>query len=322
MEDQAADARTSTWLVPAASASLRLDVFLRRALPHLSRRALDQALGEKLFLINGRAGKKGDRLSAGDCVAFSGPIEWLAEQPPPALRADVPIIYEDDAILALDKPAGMATHGFSARDDATLANFILARWPQLLTVGKSRWEPGLVHRLDVETSGLILVAKTQTAFDRLRRQFRRREVSKTYWALVWGESLDGGEIHLPLAHDSSDQRKMRVVDADGSGKPTRSWPTLTHYRRIGAAPGVSLLEVVMATGVTHQIRIHLAASGWPIVGDGLYGAERKENLGLARHFLHARGLEFRHPDSRQTIVLESELPGDLAKVLERLGIKF
>src|SRR5688572_7940296 len=115
MVDQAAAARTHLWPVPVESASLRLDVFVRRALPHLSRRALDQALGEKLFLINGRAGKKGDRLAAGDCVMFSGPVEWLAEQPSPAPRADVPIVYEDEAILALDKPAGLATHGFSAR---------------------------------------------------------------------------------------------------------------------------------------------------------------------------------------------------------------
>ena len=322
MVDQAAGARTRLWPVPVESASLRLDVFVRRALPHLSRRVLDQALGEKLFLINGRAGKKGDRLAAGDCVMFSGPVEWLAEQPLPAPRANVPIVYEDEAILALDKPAGMATHGFSARDDDTLANFVLARWPELLTVGKSRWEPGLVHRLDAETSGLLLVAKTQMAFASLRKQFRRREVNKTYWALVWGDSLDGGEIHSPLAHDRSDKRKMRVFDADASGKPTRSWPALTQYRRIGAAPGMSLLEVIMATGVTHQIRVHLAASGWPIVGDGLYGPERKENFGLERHFLHAKRLEFHHPDTQRMVQLDSEIPADLTKVLERLGIKF
>jgi 23S rRNA pseudouridine1911/1915/1917 synthase len=322
MVDQAAGAGTPMWPVPVESASLRLDVFVRRALPHLSRRALDQALGEKLFLINGRTGKKGDRLATGDSVMFSGPVEWLAEQPPPAQRSDVQIIYEDEAILALDKPAGMATHGFSARDDATLANFILARWPELLTVGKSRWEPGLVHRLDVETSGLILVAKTQTAFASLRKQFRRREVTKIYWTLVWGESLERGKIHLPLAHDSSDKRKMRVFDPDASGKPTRSWPALTQYRSIGAAPGVSLLEVIMATGVTHQIRVHLAASGWPIVGDDLYGPERKDKFGLERHFLHAKALEFHHPDNRRTVKIDAALPSELTDVLERLGVRF
>lgn len=322
MVDQAAGAKTPKWSVPAQSASLRLDAFLRRALPHLSRRTLDRALGEKLFLINGRAGRKGDRLGAGDCVAFCGPIEWLAERPSPAAQLDVPIVYEDEAILVLDKPAGMASHGFSARDDATLANFLLARRPELYNVGKSRWEPGLVHRLDVETSGLILVAKTQAAFDSLRTQFRRREVSKTYWALVWGDTVDRGVIDLPLAHDSSDQRKMCVIILSGRGKPTRSWPALTQYHKLGAAHGMSLLEIVMATGVTHQIRVHLAAIGCPIVGDVLYGAEGKEKFGLARHYLHARGLEFRHPDDRRTVKVEAALPGELTDVLERLGIRF
>jgi 23S rRNA pseudouridine1911/1915/1917 synthase len=322
MVDQATRAITPTWSVPAASASLRLDAFLRRALPHLSRHALDQVIGEKLFQINGRAGKKGDRLATEDCVTFSGPSEWLAERPPPAAQLDVPIIYEDEAILALDKPAGMATHGFSARDDTTLANFLLARWPELYQVGKSRWEPGLVHRLDIETSGLILVAKTQAAFDSLRTEFRRHEVSKTYWALVWGDTVDQGAIDFALAHDSSDQRKMRAVIPDGRGQLTRSWRALTQYRKIGAAQGMSLLEIIMASGVTHQIRVHLAAIGRPIVGDALYGAQGKESFGLARHFLHARGLEFRHPDGQRTVRLESAIPADLTAVLERLGIKF
>ncbi|MBM2803251.1 MAG: Pseudouridine synthase [Deltaproteobacteria bacterium] len=322
MVDQVASAKTPSWLVPAQSASLRLDAFLRRAQPHLSRRTLDQAIGEKLFLINGRAGKKGDRLAAGDSVAFCGPAAWLAEQPPPAARFAVPIVYEDDTILALDKPAGMATHGFSARDDATLANFLLTRWPELYDVGKSRWEPGLVHRLDVETSGLILVAKTQAAFASLRAQFRRREVSKTYWALVWGDTVDRGTIDLPLAHDGSNKRKMRVIIPSGSGKPPRTWRAATQYRKMGAAHGMSLLEIVMATGVTHQIRVHLAAIGCPIVGDVLYGDQGKEKFGLERHFLHARGLEFRHPGSQRAVQLESKIPGDLTEVLERLGLTF
>jgi len=156
----------------------------------------------------------------------------------------------------------------------------------------------------------------------LRTQFRRREVSKTYWALVWGDTLDRGTIDFPLAHDGSDKRKMRVVKLAGSGKPPRSWRALTDYRKIGAAQGMSLLEIVMATGVTHQIRVHLTAIGWPIVGDALYGTEEKERFGLQRHFLHDRGLEFRHPDSQRTVMLESKLPGDLTEVLERLGIRF
>ncbi len=319
MVDQVASAKTPSWLVPPEFAAARLDVFVRSCLPHLSRRAIDQAIGARLFLLNGLVGKKGDRLVAGNRLVFTGPVDWLAEQPLPAAELKLPIVFEDVSILVLDKPAGLATHGFSARDGVTVANFIVARWPELLKVGKSRWEPGLVHRLDVETSGLILVAKTQAAFASLRTQFRRREVTKTYWALVWGDTVDRGTIELPLAHDGSDKRKMRVIIPGGSGKPPRSWRALTQYRKIGAAHGMSLLEIVMATGVTHQIRVHLAAIGCPIVGDVLYGAEGKERFGLARHFLHARGVEFRHPDSQRTVQLESAMPGDLTEVLERLG---
>ena len=320
MVDQAAGAKTTEWRVPAESASLRLDAFVRRALPHLSRRAIDQAIGEQLFQINGRAGKKGDRLAAGDCVAFAGPVEWLDERPPPA-RFDVPIIYEDDAMLALDKPAGVATHGFSARDGVTVANFIAARWPELANVGKSRWEPGLVHRLDVETSGLILVAKTQAAFDSLRTQFRRREVRKTYWALVWGDTDDHGIIDFPLAHDRSDKRKMRALKPGRSDKPARTWRALTQYRKIGAANGMSLLEIIMTTGVTHQIRVHLAALGHVIVGDRLYGAQHEAAFGLQRHFLHAKGLAFTHPSDDRALKLDTELAPELGEVLRRLGIK-
>lgn len=319
--DQVVNAKTPSWLVPPEFATARLDVFVRQCLPHLSHRAIEQAIGEKLFLINGRAGKKGDRLVTGDCIAFAGPIEWLAERPPPATQLDIAIVYEDAALLALDKPAGVATHGFSARDGVTVANFIAARWPELLKVGKSRWEPGLVHRLDVETSGLIVVAKTQAAFDSLRTQFRRREVRKTYWALVWGDTDDHGIIDFPLAHDRSDKRKMRAVEPDRSNQPARTWRALTQYRKIGAANGMSLLEIIMVTGVTHQIRVHLAALGHVIVGDRLYGTAHAEAFGLQRHFLHAKGLALAHPSDGRPLKLDAELAPELGEVLRRLGIK-
>ena len=320
MDDQAAGAKTPSWLVPAKFAAARLDVFARHCLPHLSRRQIDKAIGEKLFLLHGRAGKKGDRLAAGDRLTFSGPAAWLAEEPPPAAELDIRIVYEDAAILALDKPAGVATHGFSARDNATLANFLLARWPELLNVGKSRWEPGLVHRLDVETSGLVLVAKTQAAFDRLRAQFRRRKICKTYWALVWGDAEPEGTIDFPLAHDPRDPRRMRAVKQSRGVGRRRAWPALTRYRKLGAARGLSLLEIDMATGVTHQIRVHLAAIGHPILGDRLYAVKGKETFGLRRHFLHAKSLAFGHPDDGRVVKLESELPRELRDVLGLVGI--
>ena len=321
MVDQVTEANTTSWSVPAELKSLRLDAFVRRCLPHLSRRAIDKAIGEKLFLVNGRVGKKGQRLSAGDDLVFTGPLPWLADLPRPAAEFDIPIIYEDAVLVGLDKPAGVATHGFSARDRFTVANFIAARWPELLSVGKSRWEPGLVHRLDSETSGLLLVAKTNIAFDQLRGQFRRRAIRKTYWALVWGEAESQGEIALPLAHDSRDRRRMRVIEPSESTARQRVWPALTRYRKLGSAQGLSLLEIEMATGVTHQIRVHLAALGHAIVGDDLYGAAHEEAFGLRRHFLHAKGLELTHPAEPRVLKLDAPLAPELGEVLRRLGIK-
>ncbi len=186
------------------------------------------------FPSMGDVARKGDRLSAGDRLVFSGPAALLAANPLPDTSLDVPIVYEDSSIFIVDKPAGIATHGFSGRDTGTLANYIAAQHPHLLGVGKNRWEPGLVHRLDTETSGLVLVAKTQTAFDRLRQQFRRRQVAKIYWALVWGTTNAAGVIDLPLAHDPRDKSRMRAVSESLRMKKIKTWKALTRYRKVGA----------------------------------------------------------------------------------------
>jgi len=289
-------------------------------LPHLSRQEIHRAIAEDLFLLNGRVARKGDRVSGGDRLSFIGPLDLLADAPPPAAQLKIPIIYEDNSILAVDKPAGVATHGFSGRDGATLANFLAAHRPEVLHFGKSRWEPGLVHRLDIETSGVVLIAKTQAAFDSLREQFRRREVKKIYLALVWGRPLDYGTIELTLAHDRGDKRRMVTVRQPERSPDRRVWRGVTHYRVIGSARGTSLLEVEMETGVTHQIRVHLSSNGYPIVGDALYGADYPETFGLARHFLHARSLTLRHPATGKLISVEAELPPELREVLQRIGL--
>jgi len=239
----------------------------------------------------------------------------------PALQ--VPIVYEDAAVMVLDKPAGVASHGFSARDTLTLANFLMAQRPELAAVGKSRWESGLVHRLDRETSGLVLVAKGRAAFESLRLQFSRREIKKIYWALVWGNAEAEGAIDYPLAHDSRDPRRMRALTAPAPRhKAVRCWRALTRFRKLCRRRGLSLLEVEMASGVTHQIRVHLAAIGHPIVADALYGAPGTETFGLDRHFLHARSLQFHHPETGGTVTVEAELPAQLKEVLKRLKITF
>ena len=320
MVDQAEGGENQVWLVPDGAQALRLDGFLRQCLPHLSRQELHRAIAENLFLHNGRIARKGDRVSGGDRLSFVGPPDVLSDAPPPAPLLDIPIIYEDDTMLAVDKPAGVATHGFSGRDGATLANFLAAHRPGILNVGTSRWEPGLVHRLDIQTSGVVLVAKTQSAFDRLRAQFRRRSITKTYLALVWGQPLERGTIELALAHDPRDRRRMIAVSQPERNTDRRIWRATTHYHMIATAGGLSLLEAEMDTGVTHQIRVHLSSNGNPIVGDTLYGADYRESFGLARHFLHARSLTLRHPATGQLFSIDAELANELGEVLQRIGM--
>ena len=322
MADQVTQAATRSWIVSDAPAEIRLDAFVRRCMPHLSRRELLDAIRGKLFRINERVGSKGDKLAAGDRVTFEGPRHWLLSIPPPQPQLHVPVVYEDASLLVVDKPAGMATHGFSGRDQDTLANFLAAALPDLLLIGKSRWEPGLVHRLDRETSGVVLVAKTQAAFDALRLQFRRRQVKKKYWALVWGESEGEGSISWPLVHDPSDKRRMQaMIGRSLQAKNQKSWAALTCFRKLSDADGVSFLEIQMETGVTHQIRVHLAAIGHPIIGDSLYGEPNRNNFGLHRHFLHACSLEFFHPDDGRRVKTEAPLPAELEAVLKRLRAK-
>ncbi|HEY2990583.1 MAG TPA: RluA family pseudouridine synthase [Candidatus Binatia bacterium] len=311
-----------SWTVPADVESIRLDAFVHRCLPHLSLREAQKAIGERGFWINDRAGKKGDRLVGGDRLRFHGARHWLAPAPIPRADLGVVIRYEDESILALDKPAGIATHGFSGRETASLANFLAAVRPALRDVGPSRWEPGLVNRLDRGTSGLVLAAKDQASFEDLRAQSRGGLIKKKYWALVWGKTGAAGTIALPLTHDTRDRKKITPLAKAQPTKPApKNWRASTRFRRRGYAQGFSLVEVEIERGVTHQIRVHLEASGHPLVGDPLYGAGRSEPFDLPRQFLHASGLEFRHPKDGRKIVIESPLPEELREVLDRLRIK-
>jgi 23S rRNA pseudouridine1911/1915/1917 synthase len=318
MADQANQIGIKTWRLPDAHEQIRLDAFVRQCLPHLSRRQIENAIRERLFSRGGKGLKKGDRLAPGDELVFCGSERLLAAKPLPNAEIEVPIVYEDSAILIVNKPAGMPTHGFSGRDHATLANFLLGRYPEIASVGKKRWEPGLIHRLDTETSGLLVVAKTQRGFAALQAQFRGRRVKKIYWALVRGLAPAEGVVEFPLAHDRRDKRRMRIASRE-TGE--RSWKALTRYRRIGQSRRASLLEIDMETGVTHQIRVHLAAIGYPIIGDSLYGDGKMENFGLERQFLHARSLTLQHPDSGRWLTAEAELPDELAGLLNRLSLR-
>jgi 23S rRNA pseudouridine1911/1915/1917 synthase len=321
MADQATMDAMKSWSVAPADDQLRVDTFLRRCLPQLSRRELASAIADRLFSLNGKVSQKGDRVSAGDILVFHGPTAWLSPEAPANPQLLLAVVYEDSEILIIDKPATMPTHGFSGRDQQTVANFIASKHPKLLGVGKSPWEPGILNRLDRDTSGLLMVAKTQESFIELRKQFRRREIVKTYWALVWGQTNASGTVSLRLAHDSSDKARMRAVDS-ADLRTQRVWNASTHYRRMAQNARVAFLELQMMTGVTHQIRVHLAAIGHPIVGDSLYGAAEPESFGLKRQFLHARKLQFRHPKTGRKLTVEAPLPDDLMKVLTRLKLSF
>ncbi len=320
MADQVNPNRTRSWTHGAEREPIRLDAFIRECLPHLSRREVDIAIREGLFCINGIVSKKGERLRGGDSLRFAGPAAWLASRPLADFELDVPIVYEDSGILLVNKPGGMATHGFSGRDRGTLANFLLARRPNLINIGKNRWEPGIVHRLDRDTSGLVLVAKTQASFENLQLQFQRRQVEKTYRALVLGKTPAAGTIDFPLAHARGDKQRMIALFRPTKESKLRKWNAITRYRKLAGARGLSLLEIVMETGVTHQIRVHLAALGHPIVADPLYGAEGADRYTLERHFLHAYGLKFYHPEDGRSLEVVADLPAELAELLRRLKI--
>lgn len=315
--------KNRVWAVPSDSEPIRLDAFARHCLPHLSMNEIQRVIGEKAFWVNQRAGKKGDTLFAGDLLTLRGFQELLAARPLPGRELKVSILYEDDSILVMDKPAGMSVHGFSGRATKTLANFLAAVRPSLSNIGESRWEHGIVHRLDRDTSGLVLAAKDQDSFETLRLQFRDASIRKKYWALVHGKMQKEGEVRFPLIHDPTDRRKMKALLQEGGETKSpkkRRWNATTRFRCVDSKEGFSLLEIEMETGVTHQIRTHMSAIDHPLVGDSLYGKDRLDPFGLGRQFLHAFYLKFHHPRSGEVLVIQSPLPEELSEVLRHLEI--
>lgn len=312
-----------SYVVPRGSAPARLDSFLRKCFPHLSLREIREMVGAREVVVNGRLASKGRMLFAGDAVSFTGPILRLENLPVPNADIRVEVLYEDEVFVVLDKPAGVACHALSGTETRTLANYLSAHYPFLIKVGKSPWEPGLVHRLDRDTSGLVLVTKDQASFENLRAQFRRQLVRKEYAALVWGRTPDQGVVSHFLAHDPKDKRKMRIIR--GQAKPDvhmKKWKAVTRFQTLSRSKGFSFIRIEMYTGVTHQIRAHLEAAGFPLVGDPLYSAGAPVAMApCGRQFLHACRLELLHPRSGRKVIFESPLAEDLMGVLDRIGIR-
>jgi 23S rRNA pseudouridine1911/1915/1917 synthase len=285
-------------------AALRLDAWLARSLPNCGRRRAQRAIAAGAVRVNGRPVRKGSRVSAGDVVEVD---EWVGA--PDALRANaklvVPVLYEDAAVIVLDKPAGMPTHALRADDRDTVANFLLARYPQVCRVGKGPLEPGIVHRLDTATSGVLLVARTAEAYAALRRQFAKQEILKDYRAVVRGRVWTAGAVCVPVGPVRRRGSRMRVFRRGAGGRPAH-----TTFRPIELWGDFTLLAVTITTGVMHQIRVHLASIGHPVVGDQIYG-DAVPTPGVRRHLLHAYRIGFVHPTSGRRVEVSSPLPADL-----------
>ena len=285
----------------------RLDTFIARRCPELSRSHARRLIDEGLVSVNGRKVKPSERVTAGLSVSVTIPPPETITLVPEAIP--LTIIYQDGDIIVLDKPAGLTVHPAPGHPSGTLVNALLAACPDLRGIAGTL-RPGIVHRLDKDTSGLMVVAKNDRAQRALQRQLKDRDVRKTYLALVRGVPAPReGTIAAPIGRHPKNRKKMAVV-ADGREATTRY-----RVREEIAGGQYSLLEVEPVTGRTHQIRVHLAAVGHPVVGDATYG---RPSAAVGRQFLHAHKLAFAMPLGGRTVEFVSPLPADLREALSRL----
>jgi 23S rRNA pseudouridine1911/1915/1917 synthase len=301
-----------------AAAGVRLDRWLTLHCPSVARAQAEAAIAAGTVMVNGRRVVKGHKLVAGDAVRVAQCLEKRDLAVVPDAAVPLCIVFEDAHLLACDKPAGMPVHPLRAGETGTLANALLARHPELAGIGGDPLFPALVHRLDADTSGLVLAARTAEVYAALRHLFQTRQVHKEYLALVQGRVGQDERLEHELAHNPARPGQIVVVTARNRAKVRRPLRAVTECAVAERLGDHTLLRVVIKTGVTHQIRCQLAAIGHALVGDGLYGAAGAAALGLSRHFLHAARLEFAHPITGARLQLEAPLPAELAAVCARL----
>ena len=312
-----------TITVPDDSDGTRLDVFLASVVGGHSRSQIQRLIKDGHVRVGGREAKANQPVKSGQAIAIDVPEPIDPLPKPEALP--LPILYQDADLIVVDKPAGMVVHPAAGHDSGTLVNALLHHVDDLSGIGGEK-RPGIVHRLDRGTSGLMVVAKHDRAHEELSRQFREREVEKEYIALVWGEVMAGRRIDLAVGRDPSNRKKMSSEPA----RIRRSREAVTrivraeHFGRV-----LTLAQVAIHTGRTHQIRVHLSAIGHPVVGDPLYGGVHRRVPGdvravrhLDRPFLHAARLAFTHPGDGRRMQFESELPDDLRRVLDEVRDAF
>jgi 23S rRNA pseudouridine1911/1915/1917 synthase len=297
----------------AAEGGERLDKWLAGRLPDRSRAEVQRWIDAGQVTRGGRVLKQSYRVGDGDVIdVLIPPPESYAAEPEDIL---LDVLYEDRDALVINKPAGMVVHPAAGNWRGTLVNAILFHSPDLEGVGGAH-RPGIVHRLDKDTSGVILVAKNDAAHRNLQAQFKNREVEKTYQALVYGGLEPAkGEINAAVGRDPRDRKRMGVVTASQGRPATTRYETLTVYRISTTGERLTLLACRPLTGRTHQIRVHLAHIHHPIVGDEVYGPRRKLPFACPRQFLHAERLRFRLPSTGELVEFVAPLPPDLQAVL-------
>ncbi len=299
---------THTLVVDEGKAGQRVDLFVGEALG-LSRAKLKKLFDAGAVKVGGRPAKKGLLVTAGQQVTVVVPEERREVVPEP--EAPLGVLYSDEALVFVDKAAGRPSHPLQPGETGTVANALVARFPECAEASEDPREGGLCHRLDIETSGVMAAARTREAWEAVRSAFGGREVDKRYLALVTGPLADEGEIELPLRHHPRHPDRVEPALEEGEGAREAH----SEFRVLGREGEYSLVEVRIHTGVLHQVRAHLAAVGAPIVGDTLYGGREEPELG--RFFLHARELGLKHPVTGKEVRVESPLPEELRKVLEK-----
>jgi 23S rRNA pseudouridine1911/1915/1917 synthase len=290
------------------AAGERLDKALAAYFEDLSRVQIQDLIRDGMVTVNARPVKASHRLEGGETIRIKMPVPEADREPQPEAIPLV-ILYEDEHVAVIDKPAGMVVHPAFGHASGTLVNAVLARWPEIASFSTPD-RAGIVHRLDKETSGVILIAKSAAALENLQEQFKVRAVEKRYIALVEGmPQTPEGLIDAPIGRDPN-QRKRMAVTRDGR-------EAVTEYRVIETYAYHSLLEAFPKTGRTHQIRVHLAFIGCPVVGDTVYGP-RKQRIKMKRHFLHAAAITFTLLGSEKRMTIESPLPASLQNILDKL----
>ena len=287
----------------------RLDAFLARSAENLSRSAAQKLIEEGQVKRNGRPGKKNDKLNPGDTIEFSIPDPKEVDIRPTEMHLD--IAYEDEDVIVINKPKGLVVHPAAGHQDDTLVNGLLYAMGDDLSGINGQLRPGIVHRIDKDTSGLLAVAKNDLAHVVLASQLKDHTMARTYEAIVCGSfKEDSGTVDAPIGRHPSDRKKMCVTQRNSRSAVTH-WEVVKRYR------GYTHIRCRLETGRTHQIRVHMAHIGHPILGDTVYG-HKKPELGQSSQVLHAGILCFKHPRDEHPVMVMAELPAYFKEVLEKL----